>query len=116
MRGRCAGGGVMAWLLTNSISLPDGPLTQWSSESADAIKRANAEIVAHHSALPPDDPGFIKPGDAPAGLPMPEPVETREFIVKSMGETLPDALSPTVVNERIRAIVEELEPGFHQFF
>ena len=105
----------MAWLLTHSISLPDRALARWSEETVEAIKRANAEVVSRYCILPPDDAQYIKQGDAPAGLPIPELEKTREFIIKEMGETLPDALSLTVVNARIRGIIEEHEPGVHQF-
>ena len=105
----------MAWLLRHGISLVDRPVGRWSDETVAAIRRANAEVVARYSKLPPADPNYVAEGDAPAGIPIPELDEPRKYQIEKIGASIPDALTTTLVNERIRAIVEQFEPGVHQF-
>ena len=112
----CDGGGVMAWLLQKSIRIEDTPMAHWSPASVEDILASNAEVVSEYSGLSPDDPRYIKDGDAPVGLPLREPKTHREVVVDEMQGPLPDAPMQTVVNDRIRTIIEKLEPCVHQFF
>ncbi len=103
----------MAWIARPNI---DSPNVYWTEGTIQEILRANAEVVDRFSSLPPGHPEYIKKCDAPAGLPIALPNKPREAFIKELRGPLPDALSSSVVNERIRAAVERLEPNVHQFF
>ncbi len=70
-------------------------------------------IVTAQWGISDVDVGIRKKGNAPSGLLMISPIQHREFIIDKMGKALPDAITEAVVNDRIRAIIEELEPGVH---
>lgn len=107
---------AMAWLMRKSIRMEDSPHVHWTPETINEILTANAEVVARYSHLPPGHPDYIKEGDAPAGLPISWSGKAREAYIKELHGPLPDALTSSIVNSRIKDAVEAFEPGVHQFF
>lgn len=105
----------MAWIVRKNVDIAVAPMVRWTPETIDEIMAANAEVVARYSHLPPEDPEYIEQGDAPAGHPIRMPSKPYEAVVEEYQEPLPDAVTQTIVNDRIRSMVEELEPGVHQF-
>lgn len=101
----------MAWIMRRIISSP----VNWTKETIQEMLRANASVVDHFSSLSPDHPDFIKKGDAPSGRPIPFPDRPYEAFMEKLDEPLPDALTSSIVNDRIRNAVEAIEPGVHQF-
>lgn len=105
----------MAWIMRKNIAEAVAPMVGWTPETIQEILAANAEVVDPLSRLSPDDPRYIKEGDAPAGLPIRMPAKPWEAVIEKYQEPLPDAVSASIVNDRIKAMVESLEPGVHRF-
>lgn len=105
----------MAWIERKSISIIESPHVHWTEETIETILRANAEVVDRFSGLSPDHPDYIKKGDAPAGLPIALPRMPFQAYIKELHGPLPDALTTSIVNNRIKAAVEAFEPAVHQF-
>ena len=91
-------------------------MIRWTPETTERIIKSNAEIVSRYSGLPPDHPEYIQEGGVPSGHRVRVPDRPYEAIVEELHGPLPDAPMETIVNDRIRQIVEELEPNAHQFF
>lgn len=105
----------MAWLMSKNIIMEDAPNVHWTEETLEEILRVNAEVVDQFSSLAPGHPDYMKKGDAPVGLPIAFPDKPREAYIEKLHGPLPDALTATIVNDRIRQAVENFEPGIHQF-
>lgn len=105
----------MAWLMRKSISIEDSPHVHWTDESIQRILRANAEVAAKFCQLPPDHAEYIEESDAPAGLPIALPGKPLEAYIEQLHAPLPDFLTQSIVNSRVKDTVEAVEPGVHQF-
>jgi len=105
----------MAWLVRKSLAEEDSPHVHWTADELQAILQSNAEVVDRFSDLMPGHPNYLKKGDAPAGLPIRYPDRPRQAFINELKGPLPDALTLTIVNDRIKLAVEAIEPAVHQF-
>lgn len=105
----------MAWLVRKSLAEEDSPHVHWTADELQAILKSNAEVVDRFSDLVPGHPNYLKKGDVPAGLPIRYPDRPRQAFINELKGPLPDALTSTIVNDRIKIAVESIEPAVHQF-
>lgn len=104
----------MAWLMRKSIAVEDSPMVHWTPETTDEILKANASVAAQFAHLPADHPDYQE-GGAAVGHSIPLPNRPYEAIIEELHGSLPDALTSSIVNNRIRQAVEAIEPSVHQF-
>lgn len=105
----------MAWLMRKSISISESPHVDWSRETTNEILESNAREVAKYAACPPGHPNYFKQGGVPVGLPREMPSKPFEAVIRELDGPLPDAITSQLVSSRIKAMIEKLEPGVHQF-
>lgn len=102
----------MAWIV-DTLTTPF--IVGWTQASIDDIVAENAAVVAPYARLPCDHPEYIEETDSPVGHRRPALTRQWEAVVEDYSGPLPDALSMTKVNDRVKRLVEALEPGVHQF-
>ncbi|MEP7350081.1 MAG: DUF1629 domain-containing protein [Sphingorhabdus sp.] len=105
----------MAWLMRKSIAREDSPMVNWTPETIEEILKSNAEVVARYPHLSMDHPEFLAKGGAATGHHTRMPERPHEAVVEELFGPLPDALTSSIVNDRIKNAVEAIEPGVHQF-
>jgi hypothetical protein len=105
----------MAWLMQKSISVADSPMVRWTPETIDRILKATGAVEALYSHLPLDHPDHMAKGSAAVGRHIAMPDVPYQAVIEELHGPLPDAISSSIVNNRIKYAVEAIEPNVHQF-